>query len=498
MYFLPLITTTIFFYIIQITYQEKLIFAMTHFRHGARAPNDIDDYTGLDNVHEKWSAPGHLTAVGMRMQYLMGLRNRKRYIEDYKLLSPKFDPHEILIYSTNYNRTLMSAYSHLLGFYPNKKEIGLSLTEKQEILAVPQIDINDSYIQNEIENLNLSALPNFMTVIPIRMINDLDVKANLYSSKSCVLANYEVTKNASMESIVAITYVFNEKYKNYLNEFFGDSSTYDFSSLKTFCDAFVASYTDRRNITELKNTGINFEELIENCYELQKLKFRDYVLNSGKNKFDRLESSKLLREMIRLIKQRVDIDINNITEIEYDDFSKPKMMIISAHDTTISCHEMAIINCFNLNLEDYFRFPKFTAQMAIEVTRKDDNEINDVKLSYKDYTVNYYFNDEKQLSTSLDNFIEKMENYLWTDEEVDNFCSGKNSSDTDNDNSDDNINNKNNYVLIFGIAICVLCVLIIIFLTGNIVLIVLYKKAKKGGSDKSISLIGVSKSKNKV
>ena len=484
MYFLNFLSL---FYLIKISIQEKLIFVMTHFRHGARGPLYINK-NNLDKVNELWTIPGELTAVGMRMQYLLGLRNRKRYIDNYKLLSKKFDPHEMLVYSTNYNRTLMSVYSQLQGLYPHKSDIGLSLNEEQEISAIPQVNINESYIKDEVDIMNSSALPNFMTVIPIRMISSKDKKINIYCSGS------HNTKNSSMESIIAIKYYFNEKYKDYLNKFYNETKTYDFSSINNFCDAFIVDYTDRRNITDLKNTGVNFEELANSCYEVSKIYFRDYNLNAGQNNLDKVESSKIMREMLRLMKKRVKDDINNVTEIKYSDFSKPKMMMISAHDTTVSYNQMAIIKCFNLDL-DTFQPVKFTSQMAFEVIRNDDNETNFNSLSYNDYTVNYYFNDDNILSISLDKFIEKMENYLWTEEEVDNYCSGNNSSEKNNtDNNNDNIENNN--VLIYGIVICALSVLLAVAIVINIVLLVLFKKGKTGGSDKSVSLVGVDKSDN--
>ena len=64
--------------------EEKLIFVMTHFRHGARAPQHYyfpDDYK--DYVKEYWDNPGELTGVGQRMHYLLGIRNRLRYIDEF-------------------------------------------------------------------------------------------------------------------------------------------------------------------------------------------------------------------------------------------------------------------------------------------------------------------------------------------------------------------------------------------------------------------------------
>ena len=53
--------------------EDKLVFVLTHFRHGARAPQyyyDLDNH--LDYVFEKWERPGELTGVGQRMHYLLG------------------------------------------------------------------------------------------------------------------------------------------------------------------------------------------------------------------------------------------------------------------------------------------------------------------------------------------------------------------------------------------------------------------------------------------
>jgi acid phosphatase len=104
---------------------DKLVFVLTHFRHGARAPQYYyDQENHLDYILEKWERPGELTAMGQRMHYLLGLRNRERYINNTHFLSEKFDPHEILIYSSQFNRTLLSAESQLQGLYPQYLYLG--------------------------------------------------------------------------------------------------------------------------------------------------------------------------------------------------------------------------------------------------------------------------------------------------------------------------------------------------------------------------------------
>ena len=111
------------FIAISISQNNRLVFLYTHFRHGARAPMAINN-NFIDLVKEKWNNPGELTGIGQRMHYLLGLRNRIKYIKNETFLSEKFDPHEIVIFSSNLNRTMVSASSHLQGFFLNllKKE----------------------------------------------------------------------------------------------------------------------------------------------------------------------------------------------------------------------------------------------------------------------------------------------------------------------------------------------------------------------------------------
>ena len=85
------------------------------------------------------------------------------------------------------------------------------------------------------------------------------------------------------------------------------------------------------------------------------------------------------------MKKRIDADINgeNI-EGQYKDYSRPKMLIISGHETTISLHEVFLMDSLGFN-DSFFIFPKFAAQIAFEVTRKNDGP----KKNYSDYFDEY-------------------------------------------------------------------------------------------------------------
>ena len=79
---------------------EQLIFAFELVRHGARAPLEE---RSLDKFPV---AMGDLTPEGMRQRYLLGRYSRKRYTETFKLIPEEYDPRQVYVQSTNYNRTL--------------------------------------------------------------------------------------------------------------------------------------------------------------------------------------------------------------------------------------------------------------------------------------------------------------------------------------------------------------------------------------------------------
>ena len=87
--------------------QDKLIFLYTHFRHGARAPQAVNA-SFYDMLGHQWINPGELTGMGQRLHYLLGLRNRIKYINETKFLSEKYEPNEILIFSSAVSRTIVS------------------------------------------------------------------------------------------------------------------------------------------------------------------------------------------------------------------------------------------------------------------------------------------------------------------------------------------------------------------------------------------------------
>jgi hypothetical protein len=461
--------------IFQIKADDKLVFVMTHFRHGARAPQYYyADH--LDYIKESWLYPGELTALGQRMHYLLGIRNRIRYIDNFKFLYEKFDPHQLLIYSSAYNRTIISVSSQLQGLYPQFVHLGEKITEEQEKNAVPQVDIDCDIINEEIKNLNYSALPYSMMLAPIRMINVNERKITVYDIEGCVdkrdaikQKNYEALPN-----VQELVNTFKRRYGEKLDDFYHKKENYDISFIDNFCDAFIAGYTDKREMKELNMTGLNFTELVDYCFNFVKIGFRDYILGDEKHVLAHLEVSRLMKEFIHYMKKRVDADINKEDiDSQYEDYSRPKMMMVSGHDSTISCHEVFLMEAFGLN-SSFYIYPKFATQIAFEVTTNKNTE---EKKTYKDYYINFYFNDDLKLNVTMQEFLDKVTPHLWSDKQIDDFCGI-------NEDKNESENDLNIFILILFISLTTIFLVIIVILS-----ILLLKKNKKIASFSSISLI---------
>ncbi len=81
-------------------------------RHGARSPF-------YDNLNfAEWNMPlQQLTPIGMRQHYLIGRQLNKQLVQQQKLLDAQYNYEQVLVYTTDTQRAVMSAESQLLGLY---------------------------------------------------------------------------------------------------------------------------------------------------------------------------------------------------------------------------------------------------------------------------------------------------------------------------------------------------------------------------------------------
>ena len=166
---------------------------------------------------------------------------------------------------------------------------------------------------------------------------------------------------------------FNSKFGKTLNDFLDDSSKkYEMPEIDKICDAFISAYTERRNLTEFKINDINLTEFEDLCFKYNRLNYYYHYAGDEEKVLPHIETSKLMSQFIYYLKRRIDADIKGEkVEEQFKDYSKPKMIMLSGHDSTLTAHEVFLIDSLGLNYS-YYRFPKFAAQMAFEVARREN------------------------------------------------------------------------------------------------------------------------------
>jgi hypothetical protein len=358
----------------------------------------------------------------------------------------------------------------LQGLYPQFAQKGEYIYENQTNYSNPKVSINYKIIDEQIQKLGNYSLPNSMILAPIRMINSNEKKMRLYDTGKCKEKATEIrNKNAkNLPTLLDIVDTFKKKFSDKLKVFYGAENEYDISFIDNFCDAFFSNYNERRKM-KIIESGFSESEIKEYCDDFKVKSFRDWVLGDNEHSLAHLESSKLMSEFIYYMDKRIQNDIkknknpNDDVDKNLDDYSNPKMLMISGHDTTISCFEVFLFVVFDKNINEFFRYPEFASQISFEVVRKDGTKGE----TEDDYLINYYFDDDLIFDISVPEFKKKVKEHIWDDKKINNFCGYSNESETPNINkSDYNLMKicliiSMSLALIFLISTIVLCIKLI-------------------------------------
>ena len=325
--------------LINLTKQRSLIFVLTHFRHGARAPIAPSD-DPYDYFNKSWNNPSQLTGVGHRMHYILGLHNRERYImnEDTKLLDESCNLHDILIMSTNFNRTINSALAQLYGLYPEETK---QITEKQKLFANPPINVSKN-IQNQIEYLNNNNqfLPHSLNFIPIHIFHNSEHRIKEFENPSCTqVANEIMKKNIDNEEIKKQLNIFTSNYSEYFKKYLTSIKNYDYHIVEKLADQFITDKTEGHDFADFKKISeINdedFDKLSDFFLEFAGKTMKDYQYGDSEGKLIRIDMSPFFNELVEYIQKRVNLTIKNIT-LNQNDYSSPKLVMVSGHDSTLT------------------------------------------------------------------------------------------------------------------------------------------------------------------
>ncbi|KAK7169178.1 hypothetical protein R3I93_005236 [Phoxinus phoxinus] len=110
----------------------EIDYTVTDLKGGPRPPAPVED-SYRAKILTGGTYPGQLTTVGMQQLYDLGVKLRKKYIQEEPFLTPSFNPKEVHIRSTNIVRTIESAKCLVAGLFQQKQAGVVSiLTDKAE------------------------------------------------------------------------------------------------------------------------------------------------------------------------------------------------------------------------------------------------------------------------------------------------------------------------------------------------------------------------------
>ena len=70
------------------------------------------------------------------------------------------------------------------------------------------------------------------------------------------------------------------------------------------CDAYISAYTDRRDLTDFKNTGIDLTDFENICFEYNGLNYYYHYAGDEKKVLPHVETSKIMSEFIYYMKKK--------------------------------------------------------------------------------------------------------------------------------------------------------------------------------------------------
>ena len=405
----------------------KTLFIFEHFRHGARGPSSYDE-NDLDLYKEKWNGDSELTYSGMRQQFLLGsyIRNKYKNLIDYE----SYNPNEILAFSSNKNRAMMSARSQLMGIFINSK---IPELKNSQNICVPYFLQNNTNFQN----LNINYPENYIDEIPIHIIEDKDQFFRFEKTGQCPVIKEIREKNKQKPEIQNFLKKFNETFGEQFLKLFNISDKDYFTiydNVDDVCIGYNIDKFDQRELLMLNNTDINLTEFSKISNEFATIKGTMYYANDTEHLLGYLGSSVLMR--------RVLLYMENFLK----DNNNPKMVLLSAHDTSILSMEDLIHALFGNEIFN----PVFASSYIFELNQNEENN---------EYEVNFVFNDKILKTVKYDEFKNIILNKAWTLKQVADYCGFV----PYDDNNEENEKNEDDDVFMWKIImiVCIICNLIL-------------------------------------
>lgn len=311
--------------------QKRLAYVTVLFRHGDRSP--VKAYPTDPHQESDWPQGfGQLSQVGMRQHYDLGHFLRQRY---KGFLNESYDRHEISVRSTDYDRTLMSAEANLAGLYPPSGRQVFTPDLKWQPIPIHTVPQSEERLLS----FPLGDCPRYK-----QLMNETEHTAAFLNVTSAYKDVIELVRSKTGLNKTTVESVW---------------SVYD----TLFCEA-------RHNMSAPDWVT---PDIMEKLRVLKDFGFQVLFGVYNQQEKSRLQGGILLGEIVK-----------NLSKMAAPD-PKPrlKMMMLSAHDTTVAALQ-ASLNVFN------GRQPPYASCHIFELYR-DDNGSASVSMFYRnDSTVGPY------------------------------------------------------------------------------------------------------------
>ena len=395
--------------IIRTNEKENLRLVFEIYKHGAISPKITQEKELKDLFGEKWDDKDELTSVGLRQEFLIGYINKLRYTNTF--IKEQFDPREVLFYSLNSNKSILSSYALSQGFFPPKT--GLTLTQKQILNAVPPID--EKLYKDGFDGLGNLSLPKQISIVPTQIIyeNDFIIRATNENLCEGIKKNRNKKDFWSKEMKEQKENIF-KKYSNSIAKEMNEKDDInnlfkDYDKTRNIFNTILSEYYDGRNIEKLTNKN-NVSDLIN---DIKKFYLFDYQ-NKNNKEIVIHSIAPFMRWMIELINLRIKKDKEG-KENELD-YILPKLILISSDDSIFKPLEFIMDICFNISIE-YSDFGSYLNFELIKINQNSSSNIKD-----EDYFIVYHFNGKYKKSISLPDFKKEIQDLIKSENDVKKFC----------------------------------------------------------------------------
>lgn len=393
---MKILSVYLFYFLMNLFYCQKLRFVFNVFRHGARAPYYLDN-SNVDLFGNSWENESKLTQVGIRQHYLNGIKIRQKYFQLLNISEFNYNSNEIAVYSTDTERTIMSAYSFLFGMFPpgTGKEFENYNMFIEKISQPPIKNFNYSQIE---KNLNSSVIASKINLFPVRLF---DKKANYFDlndPKICPPVKAYQDENEKAPEFQDFLINFRKIYGDRILKIMNKTASPEFLNngwnIYKIFDAFESNFFEGKDLKKFTNEGIDLSEF-KNLTD-QFLYVSDFVYNYGDKDswIARFSFSPIFEYLIEIMDARIILDK---TGLDIYNSQNPKMLFYSGHDTNLGAMQMFLKYSFGdkINLHNNYFASVFSFEIYQNATyQKSNNKFkNKENILDEEYFLKVYFND---------------------------------------------------------------------------------------------------------